>query len=87
MLHTGLHATSLHPGGIETNLGRHMPSEELQGFLTSHKDLLKSPAQGAATTIWAAVGREWADKGKLSRRDLQNLINFTYFPCTDEIMD
>jgi hypothetical protein len=24
---------------------------------------IKSPAQGAATTLWAAVGKEWTGKG------------------------
>jgi hypothetical protein len=24
---------------------------------------LKNPEQGAATTVWAAIGKEWANKG------------------------
>ncbi|RAK97527.1 short-chain dehydrogenase/reductase [Aspergillus ibericus CBS 121593] len=61
----GLHATSLHPGVIATSLGRHMTEEQIQGLLHDEtvKKVLKSPAQGAATTMWAAVGREWEGKG------------------------
>ncbi|PYI11804.1 short-chain dehydrogenase/reductase [Aspergillus sclerotiicarbonarius CBS 121057] len=61
----GLHATSLHPGVIATSLGRHMTEEQIQGLLHDETVLkvLKSPAQGAATTLWAAVGSEWEGKG------------------------
>lgn len=61
----GLHATSLHPGGIATNISRHL-SPEFKAFFTSNEALLKifkSAEQGAATTVIAAVGREWENKG------------------------
>lgn len=61
----GLHATSLHPGAINTNISRNLPSEALNAILNNPYILkiMKSVEQGAATTVWAAVGTEWAKKG------------------------
>ncbi|KAF4767313.1 Short-chain dehydrogenase/reductase SDR [Penicillium solitum] len=61
----GLHATSLHPGAINTDISRNMPPEFLEGLMTNPYVLkiLKSSEQGAATTVWAAVGKEWEAKG------------------------
>ncbi|PYH94907.1 putative short-chain dehydrogenase/reductase [Aspergillus ellipticus CBS 707.79] len=61
----GLHATSLHPGVIATGLGRYLTPEQIQGMMQNEAlmKILKSPEQGAATTVWAAVGREWEGKG------------------------
>ncbi|AEO66359.1 7152f44b-58f7-428c-9c45-366884488dc1 [Thermothielavioides terrestris] len=61
----GLHATSLHPGAIHTDIGRHMPPEFVQGLMSDPgiRKILKSAEQGAATTVWAAVGKEWEGKG------------------------
>ncbi|KAL4915361.1 hypothetical protein BDW62DRAFT_219391 [Aspergillus aurantiobrunneus] len=61
----GLHATSLHPGAINTDISRNMPPEFLETIMTNPYILkiLKSSQQGAATTVWAAVGREWEAKG------------------------
>ena len=61
----GLHATSLHPGGIATNISRHL-GPEFVAFLMSNEaivKILKSSEQGAATTVSAAVGKEWEHKG------------------------
>ncbi|KAI2621573.1 short chain dehydrogenase [Xylaria nigripes] len=62
----GLHALSLMPGGIvETGLTKYTPKEMVDGF-RQHPVLsmwTKSPEQGAATTVLAAVGREWEGKG------------------------
>lgn len=62
----GLHAWSVHPGGIRTGLQR--PS--LHGFLILFKTgvmammkWLMSPEQGASTTVWAAVSRELEGAG------------------------
>jgi NAD(P)-dependent dehydrogenase (short-subunit alcohol dehydrogenase family) len=52
----GLHAFSVHPGGIMTDLQRHMSAEALSGF-DGIKSVFKSPEQGAATTIWAATAK------------------------------
>lgn len=61
----GLPAVALHPGGIRTNLGRHITQEELAGRMGRFFDqdgamkpdsgwAFKTLAQGAATTIVAA---------------------------------
>ncbi|KAF5697621.1 alcohol dehydrogenase [Fusarium mundagurra] len=61
----GLHATSVHPGGIMTELARYMDPEALQSLASSDlaKKTLKSPEQGAATTVWAAIGKQWENSG------------------------
>ena len=58
----GIRATSLHPGGIQTELGRHMTPElmaQLQARIAASKQAasfrFKSVPQGAATQVWAAV--------------------------------
>lgn len=61
----GLHATSVHPGVILTGLMQHVDaavSEEMKKNEAAMK-ALKSPEQGAATTVWAAIGQEWERKG------------------------
>lgn len=59
-----LHSTSLHPGGIFTALQVHVDPEMLKAWdnpeVTAY---MKSPEQGAATSVYAALGKEWADKG------------------------
>jgi NAD(P)-dependent dehydrogenase (short-subunit alcohol dehydrogenase family) len=69
----GLHATSVHPGAINTNIGRHMPPEFVEGLMKNPYvvKILKSAEQGAATTVWAAVGKEWEDKGGRYLEDVQ----------------
>jgi NAD(P)-dependent dehydrogenase (short-subunit alcohol dehydrogenase family) len=61
----GLHATSIHPGGIATGLSKHIPEADLAAMLEDEALVksLKSPEQGAATTVWAAIGKEWENKG------------------------
>ena len=61
----GLHALSLHPGGIMTGLQTHMPEEVKQKYSKDPETLsyMKSPEQGAATTVYAAVSKEWEGKG------------------------
>ncbi|GAA0394920.1 SDR family NAD(P)-dependent oxidoreductase [Streptomyces luteireticuli] len=56
----GLHAFAVHPGSILTPLQRHVPREEqvAQGWMSEDgtpAEGFKSPAQGAATTVWAAT--------------------------------
>ncbi|KAJ6108124.1 NAD(P)-binding protein [Penicillium sp. IBT 18751x] len=67
----GLHALSLHPGVIATALGQHMPDEVIQGMLRNSELLrnLKSPMQGASTTVWAAVSKELEGRGGLYLSD------------------
>lgn len=59
----GLHATSVHPGGIMTDLGRHLPAEVVKRMLDGIGKVIKTPEQGAATTVWAAISKELEGKG------------------------
>ncbi|KAI9725444.1 MAG: hypothetical protein M1828_003115 [Chrysothrix sp. TS-e1954] len=62
----GLHATSLHPGGIWTGLQQYAFTEEVKaGYMKDEKlaNYMKSPEQGAATSVLCAVGKEWEGKG------------------------
>lgn len=58
----GVRATAVHPGGIQTELGRHMTPELIQQMMTSINQArpagappfqFKTVPQGAATTVWA----------------------------------
>ncbi|SDK57228.1 NAD(P)-dependent dehydrogenase, short-chain alcohol dehydrogenase family [Arthrobacter sp. ov407] len=56
----GVRAFAAHPGGIMTELQRHLPREEMiaAGWMDAHGKLdprFKTPAQGAATSVWAAT--------------------------------
>ncbi|KAF2965792.1 hypothetical protein GQX73_g7778 [Xylaria multiplex] len=61
----GLHALSLMPGGIMTGLQKHVPAEIRASWdkIPGVRNFLKSLEQGAATTVLAAVGKEWEGKG------------------------
>lgn len=60
----GLHATSLHPGGINTGLQVHVPKEQLESWDAPEvRAYMKSPEQGAATSVYAALSAEWKVKG------------------------
>jgi NAD(P)-dependent dehydrogenase (short-subunit alcohol dehydrogenase family) len=61
----GLHAFSLHPGGIETELLRHVSDEQKADWEKNEflKNYWKSPEQGAATSVWGAVARELEGTG------------------------
>ncbi len=58
----GVRAAAVHPGGIQTELGRHMTPELIQQMMKSINDSrpagapafeFKTIPQGAATTVWA----------------------------------
>jgi NAD(P)-dependent dehydrogenase (short-subunit alcohol dehydrogenase family) len=61
----GVRATAVHPGGIQTELARHMDEGQLAGLLDTINTQLasegkgpfefKTVPQGAATSVWAAV--------------------------------
>jgi NAD(P)-dependent dehydrogenase (short-subunit alcohol dehydrogenase family) len=61
----GVRATAVHPGGIMTELGRHMPDGALDALVRQIKQQraaageppfeFKSIPQGAATSVWAGV--------------------------------
>ncbi|KAE8155208.1 hypothetical protein BDV25DRAFT_169337 [Aspergillus avenaceus] len=61
----GLHAVSVHPGAIATGLGANLTEAEVNALLQNDAwtTLWKSPEQGAATTVWGAVDKEWEGKG------------------------
>src|ERR1700691_6287041 len=69
----GIRATAVHPGGIQTELGRYMTPELIQGMLKSIEDANKAagaPAfqwktvpQGAATTVWSGFVASADDVG------------------------
>ncbi|KAI0389946.1 NAD(P)-binding protein [Xylariaceae sp. FL0594] len=65
--HIHLFANSLHPGGILTPLARHLPYERAEGLkeIPEVYRWLMTPAQGAATSVWAAVASELEHKGGL----------------------
>ncbi|KAK1598943.1 uncharacterized protein LY79DRAFT_699692 [Colletotrichum navitas] len=66
----GLHALSLHPGATPTHMTQQeafdndairarLGEEAFQGIVRG----LKSPPQGAATTVYAALSKDWEGKG------------------------
>lgn len=69
---SGVRAFSVHPGGIVTDLVRHMPKELLTAFNVidaSGKPIIdpqnnkKTPQQGAATSVWAATSSRLGGMG------------------------
>jgi NAD(P)-dependent dehydrogenase (short-subunit alcohol dehydrogenase family) len=62
----GLHGLSLHPGGIVTGLQRHVDAATVASWDNDFvRSILKSPAQGAATTVWAALSHGLEGRGGL----------------------
>lgn len=52
----GVRATALHPGGIITELGRHLTEETMNALVDARGAVevkWKTPQQGAATSVWA----------------------------------
>ena len=66
----GLHALSVMPGGIMTGLQVHV-IDQLKAALDAAKDHMKSPEQGAATTVYAALSKDWEGKGGRYLEDCQ----------------
>lgn len=64
----GIHAYAVHPGGIHTNLARHM-TQEMRDALMARMQARgagfqwKTIPQGAATTCWAATAQELEGQG------------------------
>lgn len=66
----GVNANAVMPGGIMTPLQRHLPREEMiaMGWMDEAgtiNERFKSTEQGAATSVWAAVGPELEGAGGL----------------------
>lgn len=68
----GIRAFSVHPGGIFTNLQRHLQDEEMVVLGWKNPDgsqpdrikaMFKTPEQGASTTVWAATSPQLDGKG------------------------
>jgi NAD(P)-dependent dehydrogenase (short-subunit alcohol dehydrogenase family) len=60
---SGVRAFAVHPGGIMTELQRHLPREEMvaAGWMDESgtvREGFKTPEQGAATSVWAATSSE-----------------------------
>lgn len=71
----GVRSVSLHPGGIPiTGIARHQGTkDEISAFLQGDAGLwsiMKSPPQGAATTVWAAVAKELEGRGGIYLDDV-----------------
>ena len=79
----GLLAFAVHPGGIMTNLGRHLTQEMIDDMMTRSRPgdgdgdgdgpgfKFKSLEAGAATQVWAAVAPELADHNGAYLADCQ----------------
>jgi NAD(P)-dependent dehydrogenase (short-subunit alcohol dehydrogenase family) len=74
--HAGVFANSVMPGGVMTGLMRHLGTSEriTRGWADSSGEPVTPPdwktvAQGAATSVWAAVAPELAERGGLYLED------------------
>ena len=72
----GIYANALMPGVILTELGRHLPEEQMKQFGMLNEDgskstnsKFKTPEQGASTTIFACVAPELENRGGLYLND------------------
>ncbi|MXO91795.1 SDR family NAD(P)-dependent oxidoreductase [Pontixanthobacter aquaemixtae] len=76
----GIHSYAVHPGGILTNLGRHMTDEDREWMMSRFKKSagesdgetpsgFKTIPQGAATTCVAATASDLAGKGGVYLED------------------
>src|SRR5262245_36281392 len=74
----GVRAFALHPGGIVTELGRHLDAADIALIRTraderakDGRTYWKTPEQGAATQLFAATASELAGRGGLYLEDVQ----------------
>jgi len=68
----GVHANGLHPGGIITELGRHLQPEDFEFLQKRNTGLqFKSVEAGAATSVFAASAPELEGRGGLYLEDCQ----------------
>jgi NAD(P)-dependent dehydrogenase (short-subunit alcohol dehydrogenase family) len=71
----GVRAFAVHPGGIQTDLGRYMSDADRERLHTGATaetgtaGVWKTAARGAATSVWAAVSPELSDLGDLYLED------------------
>ncbi|KAM7215026.1 short-chain dehydrogenase [Rhypophila decipiens] len=76
----GVHAYSVHPGGIWSGLYQHADSAILEQWAQDKSIMqqMQSPEQGCATSVWAAVGKAWEGTGG------KYLANCTIAPSTED---
>lgn len=73
----GIHAYALHPGGIMTDLGRHLAESDVVELMRRAKVdpgeglKMKTIPAGAATTVWAATAAELEGRGGIYLEDCQ----------------
>ncbi|KAL6854478.1 NAD(P)-binding protein [Trichoderma novae-zelandiae] len=70
----GVHGLAVHPGGISgTRLNRMTPESQLNALISDPvvASRMKTAAQGAATTVWAALAVEWEAEGGVYLEDCQ----------------
>ena len=75
----GIRATAVHPGGIQTELGRHLGTDAIEALIKQLNDASaakglppfqwKSIPQGAATSVWAGIVAPATDVGGLYCED------------------
>jgi NAD(P)-dependent dehydrogenase (short-subunit alcohol dehydrogenase family) len=75
----GVTANAVMPGGIMTPLQRHLPRGEMiaMGWMTEEGVIakgFKTPAQGASTSVWAAIGSELEGVGGLYLENLAQAL-------------
>jgi NAD(P)-dependent dehydrogenase (short-subunit alcohol dehydrogenase family) len=71
----GVRAFAVHPGGIMTELQRHLPQEEMisMGWIDADgnvNELFKTPEQGATTSVWAATSPQLDGMGGVYCEDV-----------------
>ena len=64
----GVRAFSVHPGYVATELARSVPEEELRALSVGRKP--KTPAQGAATSVWCATSTALGGMGGVYCEDV-----------------
>lgn len=70
----GVRAFAVNPGGILTPLQRHLSEEEMEKMMASIPDpesALKTPEQGASTSIWTATSPDLAGMGGVYCEDCE----------------
>jgi NAD(P)-dependent dehydrogenase (short-subunit alcohol dehydrogenase family) len=69
----GIRSYAVHPGAIQTELGRHMDANDVKDLMNRRGDrppmTFKRVPQGAATTVWAATAPELDGRGGLYCED------------------
>lgn len=78
----GIVANAVMPGGIMTELQRHLPKAEMVGYGWIDEEgrpnpRMKTPEQGAATSVWAAVAPELEAIGGLYLEDCAQAVAWT----------